>query len=219
MKKIYTTFGVIIIAILGLTGLAVTHQSSVSAQNNVSSQYLNQAFQSKAATFRLTLNSLLKEHTVMGATMLEALYKGENTTRLEQLMTDNENKLAAGVQNIYGSSAKDQFTQLWTAHMNEYKNYTIARKNNDTKGMNSARNNLKNIANNLGALFAGQSLSSTTVSALMMDHINGTLNFVDAVASNDATQKANLMKQGYDQAGKFADTLTKGIILDKPQLF
>jgi len=195
--------------------------TSNSSRGDTSNQAINEAFNAKSTAVRLTLNSLLREHAAMGAVTLTALYQGNDTTRLMQLMNNNENQLATLVQNAYGQNAKNTFVQLWTQHMQEYQNYTLARKNNDTTKMNTAKQHLQVIANKFGNLFAssGKNLSAVTVSNLMMAHINGTLGIVDAVASGNATQTANLMKAGYDQAGKFADTLTRGMILDNPNKF
>lgn len=202
-------------------GVIASHPSQkLFAQSQTpANQYINEAFNSKAANLRLTLNNLLHEHTVMAANDLVATYAGEDTTRMDQLMNDNMNQLANLVQNGYGKNTHDTFVTLWMAHMKEYKNYTLASKNNDINAMNTSRNNLQNISNNLGKLFNSTNLPAATVSGLMMDHVNGTLAIVDAIGSNDMTQTSNLMKKGYDQAGKFADTLAKGIILDKPNLF
>lgn len=52
-----------------------------------------------------------------------------------------------------------------------------------------------------------------------MSHIDGTLAFVDAVSQNNTQQQALLMQQGYDQAGKFADALAQGMLMEKPSLY
>lgn len=221
MKKIVLTvitFGITIVFALN-AGKLLNFDTTASAQGTSVNQYTNQAFNSKATDARLALNVLLREHTVMAAMMLKAEYSGEDTTQLQKLMNINQNQLASLVQTAYGKNTRDTFVTLWSNHVQQYKNYVTAKKNNDTIAMNTARNNLQTIANKLGKLLAGDNLSPVTVSGMMMQHADGILDFVDAVASNDTTQQANLMKKGYDQAGKFADTLARGIILDKPDLF
>src|SRR5690348_13116852 len=119
IKKIsYATMLILFTAMVSLSGSAANAKNpTVYAQTVSASQFVDQAFNSRAVNFRLSLNNLLKEHTVLAGTMLTSLYKGEDTTRLEQLMNDNENMLADGIQNISGGNARDQFVQLWTAHM------------------------------------------------------------------------------------------------------
>lgn len=193
--------------------------SKAFAQSSTPNPVVDQAFNSKAATLRMTLNNLLKEHTVLAATTLKSLYKGENTTALQQLMDANQSQLATLVQNGYGTNVRNTFVQLWNAHMQEYKNYTIAEKNHNTAAMNTARQHLATIAGRLGTLLAGDNLSASTITTLMQQHINGTLSFVDEVAKNDPAGEATLMKKGYDQAGIFADSLTRGILFDNLDLF
>jgi hypothetical protein len=221
MKKLVLSaivFGLAVVFTLNASTL-LDFDITASAQGNAGNQYIGQAFNSKATDARLALNVLLREHTVMAATMLKSQYNGEDTTQLQKLMDTNQNNLASLVETAYGKNARNSFVTLWSNHMQQYKNYVTAEKNNNTTAMNTARNNLQTISNKLGKLLAGNNLSAATVSSMMMQHANGTLDFVDAVASDNATQQANLMKKGYDQAGKFADTLARGIILDKPNLF
>ena len=196
------------------------HAKKVVAQNN-STQEVNTAFQSKSTNLRLQLNVLLKEHTVLGAIMLTSLYKGEDTTRLQQLMDTNTDQLAEIIGNVYGPTMKSQFITLWQQHMQEYNNYTIAKKNNNTAQMNTAKTDLQTIENNLGNSFSNVSkhLSAATVTSLMKEHVTDTIAVVDETAEGDATEKADAIKKGYDQADQFADTLVKGMIQDKPEMF
>ena len=210
----------IFISLLSIVLVAVALGTTASAYaQNPTNQYVNEAFNSKAANFRLTLNMLLQEHTILAVTTLKGIYRGEDTTRLQQLMDTNQGQLASLVQQAYGVNAMNTFNELWSEHMKEYINYANAKKNNNTAGMDAARKNLQTTADKIGALLETKNLPATTVSNLMMQHINGTLAYVDAVAANNPTQQANLMQQGYTQAATFGDTIAKGILLDKPQLF
>ncbi|MGE5042344.1 MAG: hypothetical protein ACM3IJ_05595 [Candidatus Levyibacteriota bacterium] len=211
MRKLFST--------LLLVALGFMVISTVYAQGTLSNQYVNEAFNSKAANIRLNLNTLLREHTVLGATLLKSLYLGQNTTQLQSLMDANQNELGNLVQTAYGTNAKNSFMALWSAHMKEYRNYTLAKKSNNTVGMNTARKNLQTISTSLGDLFAVNNMAASTIASLMQDHVNGTLAYVDAVAAKNTTAEANGLKQGYDRAGKFADALTMGLILDRPNLF
>lgn len=193
--------------------------STVYAQGTLNSQYVNEAFNSKAAIMRLNLNTLLREHTVLSTSMLKAMYADEDTSQVQTLIDNNQNALATLVQSAYGANAENTFVQIWSSQMKEYRNYAAAKKNNNAAVMNTSRKNLQSVAVSMGDLFAINNIASSTVSSLMMDHINGTLLFIDAVASKNPTTEANLLKQGYDQAGKFADALTMGVILDRPNLF
>jgi hypothetical protein len=189
-------------------------------QNTSQSATAGNAFNSKPANLRLSLNSLLKEHAVMAAAYLTGLYMDMENERLLELMDANRDQLASRIETTYNSQTGDAFSELWTQHMLEYRNYTLALKENDEQAMNEARQNLAVIANDLGELLdsKGNNLNAPTVTSLMMEHVNGTLSIVDAVAESDTAQAADLMKMGYDQAGRFADALARGMINDNPNM-
>lgn len=206
-----------------LTGWGVAQAASLHAQQTTTgnSQLASGIFDSQVATFRVEFNTLLHEHTVMAGEMVTALYEEKDTSRLTKLMEENQNALAEKVENVYDAETRDRFSDLWTQHIEEYERYTTAKKENDTQAMNEAKENLEKISNDFGELFenAGENLSASTVSSLMREHVSGTLAVVNAVAEDDTTKKANEMKEAYDQAGEFADTLSRGMILDNPNAF
>lgn len=218
MKKSIVLAGILIMMMGIIVGWKAVQAQS--PQNN-NSQAVENAFNSDATTLRLSLNTLLKEHAILGGLMLKALYREEDTTRLMELMNDNQAQLEQIVEDAYGEDTRDRFADLWTQHIEEYESYTIAKRDNDEERMNQARENLQAISDEIGALFAlsGNNLSSDDVSASMMEHINRTLNVVDATAENDETQIVNALKGAYDQAGELADILSRGMILDNPQQY
>lgn len=222
--KTASFLGVIIALIIGgFAGWGIARTSSygaiLPAASPAQGNAVSQAFSSKAAGLRLTANSLFREHAVGGAASLSALYAGVNISQLNQLVQNNGSQISALIARFYGQNTGNQFQQLWSQHMVQYQNYTLARKKNDTAGMATAKQNLSDIANNLGVLLASQSknLKDTQIRDLMMEHINGTLAIVDAVATGNSGQAVNLTKNAYDQAGKFADVLSQGMMMDNPK--
>lgn len=174
-----------------------------------------------AANTRLLLNSLFREHTVLAGTYLTTLYDGGDTTRLQQQLEANTNTIAGIVESVYGTSVMEGFVTYWRQHLDEYWNYVAASRNDDMADMNTARANLNSIAVNIGNVFdqAGTTLDAETITRHMMDHSNGTLALVDAHADGDTAAKADLLKNGYDQAGIFADSLVHGMVSDVPDRF
>jgi len=225
-KAAITTLSIIILLGTSIGGAryvaAATPTPSASnpAIHARSTQEINTAFNSPASNLRLQMNNLMHEHAAVGAVTLTALYEGANTTGLMQQMTTNGNQIASYVQQAYGMDAHNTFVTLWTQHMQEYQNYTVARKNNDTAKMNSAKQHLQMIAVKIGNLFgAGQSTTANDVSSAMTDHIDGTLAIVDAVAKGNTTQTALLTGNGYNQAGTLADVMTRAMLLHNPNAF
>lgn len=178
-------------------------------------------FDSQAVNLRLEFHTLLREHAVLATTTLTAMLRNGDTSRLIELTDDNREKLAQKVEEVYDVSTRDRFVALWNLQTAEYKNFVIAKQNNDEEKMNKARENLQNISDRLGDLFdnAGNSLSSDAVSASMMEQNNRILNVVDPTADNNETEIVNAVKGAYDQAGELADILSRGMIQDNPQLF
>lgn len=188
---------------------------------NTKTSAVEQAFNPDAVNARLRLNSLMKEHTIMSAASLSAVYAGIEAERLEDLMDANSNQIASIMESAYGANMRDTFAQLWNAHMVEYRNYTQAVKDSDEPATNTAKVNLEKIASDLGTLFDenGQNQTKAIVELLMNEHINGTLSVVDAIAKADGNEASNMLKAGYDQSGAFADALTRGMLLDNPDAF
>lgn len=215
--------GIILANNLNLKTNAQTVSSpSGSPANSVTTQQLHLSdvnWNSKSDQLRLKLNILLREHAILGSTALIGIYKGESVSRLKELLSTNSNRLGTVIGTYYGTQTQDQFLKLWEDHMNEYENYTLAKKNNNTQNMEKAKDNLNTIAEELGKLLQGDHLTSDIIAKQMQDHINLTLSVVDETAENDLTELANQMKKGYDQAGVFADTITVGIVLDHPDTF
>jgi hypothetical protein len=217
-KILLLMIGIMVGMVMYLPKAEAATPSVTTTTNN---QAVDSAFHSKSTDLRLQLNSLLREHTALAAVTLTALYQGADTTHFMQLMNTNQEQLTAVVSKVYGQKTANEFSKLWAQHMTEYQNYTLAKKNHDTAKMNQAKKNLQTISDKLGKLFDNGSthLSTSTVSGLMQDHITGTLAVVDSVAARNTTGTADAIKNGYDQAGKFADVLAQGMILDKPNLF
>ncbi len=190
------------------------------AMNARSTQEINTAFNSPASNLRLQMNNLIHEHAAVGALTLTALYEGANTTGLMQQMTTNGNQIAEYVQQAYGTNARNSFVTLWTQHMQEYQNYTLARKDNDTAKMNSAKKNLQTISQKIGNIFgAGQSTAADEVGNAMTDHITGTLAIVDSIAKGNTSQTVQLSGKAYTQAGTLADVMTRAMLLHNPNAF
>jgi hypothetical protein len=200
----------------GLSGFIFATARGISAANDEPTQV---AFNTKATDLRVELNGLLREHAVMGGKTLMDLYDGKDISAQEKILMTNSDNLKGVIGRVYGQEPSNKFADNWTAHMEEYKNYTLALRNGDQLGQENARQNLEKIAEDLGMLFGSESLPSEQVSALLKEHIGGNLAIVEAHAAADSQKEAMLVKASYDQAGKMADSLTQGITSDRSELF
>lgn len=201
----------------GLVGFALASSGRISAATTDEPEKV--AFDTKATTLRMDLNTLLREHAAMGAKTLIDLYDRKDTSSQEELMMNNGDLITEQVNTIYGDESGKKFADLWMKHMDEYKNYTTAVVNGDPAGMDSAKTNLDEIANDLGEILGSDALPAEQITALLNEHIIGTLAIVDAHAARNAAEETTLIKASYDQAGKMADSLAQGIINSHQDIF
>ncbi len=182
---------------------------------------ITSTFNTKATNLRVQLNSLLREHAVLTTSYLQTIYDGKDAASLEQNLNSNSNEISQLIQNVYGENAKDEVLNIWRGHIDEYRKYTLARRNNNAEEMNMSRKRLNTIATNFGETFdaVSDNLSSQTITGLMNEHINGTLAIIDAHANKDETRKSQELSSAFDQAGRFADTISRGMISDNPDFF
>ena len=114
---------------------------------------------SSASALTLNMNTLFREHAVLGALTLTSMYDGKDTSELENLLNINGSQITSQVKSIYGGDVSGKFSTLWKNHMEEYMNYSNAKKNGDEAGMQSAKNNLSQISDDLGKLLESKNLS------------------------------------------------------------
>ena len=83
-----------------------------------------------------------------------------------------------------------------------------------------AREKLESLSDDFGDLIdrGSNNMTAAQVANNLKTHISGTLDFIDAHAAEDEAVKAQLVKTGYDQAGKFAEFLSEGMLKDNPNL-
>lgn len=180
-----------------------------------------QSATSKASNLRINLNSLLREHGVVGLQFLQNVYDGKETDALTSMISTNSNNILDLVGMVWGNEAKDEFGKMWTDHMNLYRTYTEALKNKDNARKTEAKQDLQELADKMGNAFSSrdQKVNAGDFSRMMEDHINITLDTIETYAAGDNDAVTNNMKEGYDQAGVFADFLTNAALNANPDLF
>lgn len=182
---------------------------------------VNAAVNSKAANLRLQLNDLLKEHTVLTSTHLQEVFDGKNISTTKTVLDDNSQNIAGTIGSVYGGDVQNNFLKMWNNHLDQYKNYTLALKNNDTSGKNQLRNDLIQTSKTMEQLLnqLDSNILANEISNLMSTHIDLTLSIIEEYANKNDEQRVNTMKQAYDQAGQLADSLTQFILNTKPEMF
>lgn len=173
------------------------------------------------ADLQLTLNNLLTEHAVLTSQYLQEVYDSKDTTTSEQLLNANTQNITNVFDIIYGNNAATGFTKLWQDQLSQYKNYTVALKNNDQNGMTQSKAALDNGASSLGQAVnqIDPNIPKGSVTQMMTDRTSLTLDYITAHANKNETGVASGFKQSFDQAGQMADALTQAIVYSKPNMF
>ncbi len=169
----------------------------------------------------LGLNNLLREHGVLAVNHLQAVYEGKDTLPTGQSLDENGKRIADVVASLYGQENRQKFLDMWNMHINEYVSYTQGLKDQDQNRMDLAKDNLSNLALQMGDEFnkLDPNLSSDGVTNLTNEHVALTLGIIDAYASGDQAQMVSKIKQAADQATKFAEFLTQAIMSSRPESF
>ena len=158
---------------------------------------------------RANLHKLFQEHAMKGASHLLNLYDEKDTSETSKAIEENTNDLVNFIAELSGKDP-DPFHKVWERHLKDYENYTRAIKADDIQYADEARENLEEEAEELGRVvhFMIPDVSEQDVADAMQDHMDLTMETVDAHAEEDNAQKAALMVKSSSQAVKLAEVLT-----------
>lgn len=176
-------------------------------------------FSTNISDFRVRLNSLFKEHTVLTSEYLTKFYDGEVVSILENQLDQNKTSIAEVLGNVYGEDSEKMFLQMWEEHLEQYSSYIQAIKDDNEQEANSAKEELENIADRMGEMMVGlhSNFSSQTITTLMNEHVRLTLNIIDAHVDGDSAKVAESKKGAFNQAGVFADYIGQVIASSNPE--
>jgi hypothetical protein len=157
------------------------------------------------------LQRLFVNHGTSASEYLQAYYDGTNITEKEALLNENTEQLAAAVEQLGGS--REAFLVSWQGHIDEYKNYTTALKNNDREGTAQARGTLNTHAEDMGRMISAlaPAVSAEMAARLMNEHIDLTLSIIEAHARGDEAEKMAQSTRASVQAIRFANIVEDGL--------
>lgn len=169
--------------------------------------------------FRVQLNSLLKEHTVLASEYLKNIHDNKDGAAFKTQLDQNTEILSEMVGEMYGNDARRQFQDLWNTHMAYYVSYTHALREGQMEEAQRAEDSLLLHAQRTGETMqqVDRNFSQARITDLMSEHVRLTLAVINAYAAgNDELLSIN-MKRAYDQAGEFADYLGQAIAASRPE--
>jgi hypothetical protein len=187
------------------------------------------AGQDKGAVAGIRLQSLVAQHSVLVADMMRArISRAPDVTQaVDAALGKNTQALATLVDNLFGTAAGQQFTDLWSGHIRYFYTYADALASEDAGALESARDGLAIAEVKMGDFFAGASagrLPKATARAAVTAHIDHLLHQADAFAKRQYTvagaDYVMAYEHGYGMGGALAATLlpkTLATQLEQPQ--
>jgi hypothetical protein len=183
----------------------------------------------KGAAAGIRLESLVAQHSVLVADMMRArIARAPDVAQAaDAALNKNTQAMASLVDNLFGTAAGKQFTDLWSGHIHYFYTYADALAAKNTGAQASARNSLGTAEAKLGDFFAGASagrLPKDAARGAVTMHIDHLLDQADAFAKGQYTAAgadyAMAYEHGYGMGGALAASLLpKSLVtqLDQPQ--
>lgn len=178
--------------------------------------------QSKAASMRLTLHSLLENHLNLTATSMRNSYdNADDLKAIQSSLSNNTQQIADFIQSYYGGEAATSFADVWDQHTKALQYYSVAMKKNNSDDREDSLNRLDKSAEAIGTYYAGinDQLPASTITAMMQDHISLLKNMINAYDAGDYSQSYSQQTSAIEAVGKMADSLADATIRKFPDKF
>jgi LPXTG-motif cell wall-anchored protein len=176
-----------------------------------------------AADLRVTLNSLLTEHTALAASATGAALGGREAQfkAAAAALDANSVDLSKAVGSVYGSAAEQAFLPLWRKHIGFFVDYTQAVAAKDQAKADKAVADLTQYTQDFGAFLnsANPNLPKDAVAGLVKTHVLTLKDVVDAQAAGDQTKAFSALRTAYAHMDMIAAPLAGAIAKQFPDKF
>lgn len=176
-----------------------------------------------AAALRSTLNTLLQEHVYLAASATGAALGGRTDEFDAAAATLDESSVALGdvVSSVYGADAGGQFLELWRSHIGMFVDYTTGVATDDTAKQEKAVADLQGYTEDFGAFLASANpnLTKDAVAGLVLDHVLGLKDAVDAQAAGKAGDAYTKLREAAGHMSMIGDALAGAIVAQFPEMF
>ncbi|HEY0011157.1 MAG TPA: hypothetical protein VGB97_04615 [Candidatus Paceibacterota bacterium] len=177
----------------------------------------------KAASLRVLLNALNREHANLASETLRHVHDNDPSTAAAAGALDkNSIALAQSVGSVYGPEAEKQFLEIWRSHIGFFVEYSTAARAGDESGMARAEANLAGYVNRISDFLSGANpnLPRAAVHQVVSTHVALLKSTVDAHADGDFTASHSHQRATDAQIGtEVADTLAGAIVKQFPAKF
>lgn len=177
-----------------------------------------------AAALRSTLNTLLQEHVYLAASATGAALGGrtDEFDAAAAAVDENSVALADAVTSVYGNAGGEQFLALWRSHIGFFVDYTTAVASDDQRKAGKAVADLQGYADDFGAFIESATegaLTKEAVAGLVLDHVLGLKDVVDAQAAGDVAGAYASLREAAGHMHMIADPLASTIVAQFPDSF
>lgn len=197
--------------------------STSTSQQSSPETAANESVDSSAASLRVGLNNLLREHVSTNLAVNRAIVDqdSDKITAATAAQTANAVDLAATVGSVFGEEAEAAITEMFVEHLEESNAYAMAVQSGDAAAKEAAQTELNEYLDEIAVFFSGaiESLPKDAVLGLLSEH---------EVLMNKATQEYNdgnleasfnTQREAETQASGIADALAGGIEAQFPEMF
>jgi len=178
----------------------------------------------KAASLRQALDSLLQEHVALIEQATNASLAGRNDefTAAANAIDANSQELAAAIGSIYGSDGQNQFYDLWKKHIGFYIEYTSGLAKGDKAASDKANDELTAYSDDLASFLeatTGGRLKKDPTADLIRANISGVKGMIDSEAQKDWGTVFPKERQTEKTTWTFGDAFAAAIVDQFPDKF
>lgn len=174
-----------------------------------------------AATLRVTLDALLREHVSLAALATGEALGGRTKafTAAADALDANSVDLSKAVGSVFGADAETAFLPLWRSHIGFVVDYT-SNFGNKAK-QDKAVSDLLAYTQDFGAFIAGAvpALPKDAVADLVKDHILGLKDVIDAQQKKNYAAADTALRSASAHMGMIAAALADAIAKQFPEKF
>lgn len=172
---------------------------------------------SSGADVALQLEALLGLHSILAADMMRARVRADDdlAQSANAALGLNTTAIADLLQPIIGATAREQFTTLWTEHIQALFNYARGAATKDSDVRADARRELVEYEDDLARFFAAQSderLAPAAALAAVDKHVEHLLEGVDAYAAQDYRASAKIYRLSYAHSFEVGAVLSHALL-------
>jgi hypothetical protein len=211
MKKT-SIIGIALLGVLAIVGAACGDTAETKAAPSASTA---------AASLRVALDGLFKEHVGLAAAATENALSGQTKAfqAAAAALDANSVDLSKAIGSVYGADAEKAFLPLWRSHINFVVDYTSNFA--DKAKQDKAVQDLLQYTQTFGAFLAGAnpSLTKDAVAMLVKDHILTLKDVIDAQYAKDYAKAYTALRMAAHHMEMISSALADAIVKQFPDKF